>query len=450
MLLVAATLGGAAAAYHWSLADRFSSHAPTAPAVVLPPEGLRIPPLSAPKPVARASTGGRLHAAAVRRSLAAGLADVALGRHTGVVVAPLVGAPVLALHDGLLKPASTTKLLTTTAALSVLGPDHTFDTKVVATRRDRIVLVGGGDPLLAGRPDPHDPGGADLVTLARRTAKALGHGRRRVRLGYDDTLFTGPAVNPHWPADYVPDDVVTPISALWVDQGRIGDGPARVSDPALAAAQEFAADLRRFGITVAGAPLARPVSGSARTLASVTSRPLADIVEHTIDLSDNEAAEVLARQVGLATSGRGTFAAGASAVRRVLAGLGVDLGPARLYDGSGLSREDRISPRSLVQVLQLAASPGHPELRAVVTGLPVAGFSGSLADRFKEHPSGSGWVRAKTGTLAGVSALAGLTTDRSGTPVVFAFVSDRIALSDTLDARVALDGLATALADCRC
>jgi D-alanyl-D-alanine carboxypeptidase/D-alanyl-D-alanine-endopeptidase (penicillin-binding protein 4) len=334
--------------------------------------------------------------------------------------------------------------------LSALGPDHTFSTRVVAAGRGRLVLVGGGDPLLAGRPDPQDPGGADLLTLARRTAKALGPGQHRVRLAYDDTLFTGPAVNPHWPADYVPDDVVTPISALWVDEGRIGAGPGRVADPGLAAAEEFAADLRRLGVTVTSPPRAHAAPRSPHQLAAVTSRPLSEIVEHTIADSDNEAAEVLARQVGLATSGGGTFAGATRGVRRTLAGLGVDLGTARLYDGSGLSRDDRISPRSLVRVLQLAASPDHPELRSLLTGLPIAGFSGSLADRFQEHPTGSGWVRAKTGTLAGVSALAGIATDRDGTPIVFAFVSDRIKLSDTLAARAALDGLAAALADCRC
>ncbi|MGI8523632.1 MAG: D-alanyl-D-alanine carboxypeptidase/D-alanyl-D-alanine endopeptidase [Nocardioides sp.] len=450
MLLVVVLLGGAVAAYHWSWGDRFFGTTPDEPAAVPPPQGLRIPALSAPKPVARPATSGRLHPAAVRRALAPGLSDRHLGRRTGVVVAPLSGPPVLARDTRLLRPASTTKLLTTTAALSVLGPDHTFDTRVVAAGHGRIVLVGGGDPLLAGKPNPDAPGGADLVTLARRTAKALGGAKGKVRVGYDDTLFTGAAVNPRWPDDYVPADVVTPISALWVDEGRVGDGPGRVGDPSLAAAQEFAADLRRFGVSVAGAPRAREAPCPAHALATVTSRPLSDIVEHTIAFSDNEAAEVLARQVGLATSGRGSFAGGTSAVRRALGQLGVDLGPAKLYDGSGLSRDDRINPRSLVRMLQLAAAPDHPELRSVLTGLPVAGFTGSLVDRFEQHPNGSGWVRAKTGTLAGVSALAGVATDRDGTPIVFAFVSDRIALADTLDARAALDGLAAALADCRC
>jgi D-alanyl-D-alanine carboxypeptidase/D-alanyl-D-alanine-endopeptidase (penicillin-binding protein 4) len=102
-------------------------------------------------------------------------------------------------------------------------------------------------------------------------------------------------------------------------------------------------------------------------------------------------------------------------------------------------------------VLALAASEEHPELRAVVTGLPVAAFSGSLESRFADaDPAGRGRVRAKTGTLTGVSSLAGIATDVDGDPLVFVLMADRIALEDTLDARAALDRLAAALGACRC
>ena len=102
-------------------------------------------------------------------------------------------------------------------------------------------------------------------------------------------------------------------------------------------------------------------------------------------------------------------------------------------------------------MLQVAASTAHPELRAVVTGLPVAGFTGSLADRFDgASPQSRGRVRAKTGTLTGVSALAGIATDADGDPLVFALVADRVKLLKTLDARDALDDAAAALGACRC
>ncbi len=78
-------------------------------------------------------------------------------------------------------------------------------------------------------------------------------------------------------------------------------------------------------------------------------------------------------------------------------------------------------------------------------GLPVAGFTGSLETRFEDAaPQGRGRVRAKTGTLTGVSALAGVATDLDGNPMVFVLMADRVALEDTLDAREALDALAAA------
>ena len=124
---------------------------------------------------------------------------------------------------------------------------------------------------------------------------------------------------------------------------------------------------------------------------------------------------------------------------------------AEVYDGSGLSRDNRLDPDTITAVLQVAAAADHPELRPVLTGLPVAGFTGSLTERFGDAgDAGRGLVRAKTGTLTGVSGLAGTVTDRTGTPMVFAVLADGIALVDTLDARAALDDLTSALAACRC
>ncbi len=186
-------------------------------------------------------------------------------------------------------------------------------------------------------------------------------------------------------------------------------------------------------------------------LARATGAPLAQVVERVLEVSDNEGAEVLARHVGLAVAGKGSSAAGTDAVISTLRRLGVRTAGAEVYDGSGLSRKNRIDPDTLVDVLRLAASEDHPDLRSTVTGLPVAGFTGSLAFRFSEAPvPGRGRVRAKTGTLTGVSALAGVATDLDGVPMVFALVADRVRLRDTLDAQEALDDLAAALGACHC
>jgi D-alanyl-D-alanine carboxypeptidase/D-alanyl-D-alanine-endopeptidase (penicillin-binding protein 4) len=249
----------------------------------------------------------------------------------------------------------------------------------------------------------------------------------------------------------VPDGVVSPITALWVDEGVDSSGFGRVADPSADAAAAFAEALEKAGIRVVGKPTRQRAKSDATVLARAVSPPLAQVVERVLEVSDNEGAEVLARHVGLAVSGTGSSAAGAEAVLSTLSRLGVRTGNARVYDGSGLSRENRIDPDTLVDVLRVAASGDHPDLRPVVTGLPVAGFTGSLAFRFSEAPAaGRGRVRAKTGTLTGVSALAGTATDLDGVPMVFALVADRVKLANTLDAQEALDDLAAALGACHC
>ncbi|GAA4362507.1 D-alanyl-D-alanine carboxypeptidase/D-alanyl-D-alanine-endopeptidase [Nocardioides caricicola] len=410
---------------------------PETPAAVPPPPGLDLPEVVAPAPVA-APAAGTPDAAKVRRALAGLIDDADLGPHVLATVAGLDGTVLYSSGTGAAVPASTLKLLTGAAALETLGPDHTFATKVVADGPRRVVLVGGGDPLLSAE---------DLAKLARATAAEV---TGAVRVGYDTSLFSGPDVSPHWPASYVTEGVVSPIQALWVDEGRDADGYGRVADPARAAAEQFAAALAKAGVRVSGAPEEWSAPGGT-ALAEVSSEPLSRIVEHTLEYSDNEAAEVLARHVGLASSGRGSFDAGARGVLETIEALGVPLATARVYDGSGLSRDNRLEPATLTALLEVAGSAEHPDLRAVLTGLPVAAFTGSLSERFDgaEDP-GRGLVRAKTGTLTGVSGLAGTVTDRSGSPMVFALLADRIALLDTLDARDALDDIAGALADCRC
>lgn len=443
MLLVLAVLATAGTAYRldWSIGPEAA--APKTPAAVAPPPGLDLPALQAPRPVAEPATGAA-DPGRVRRAIAPLLKDRDLGSHVLATVSSLDGKVLYSSGSGRITPASTMKLLTSTAVLSALGPDHTFTTTAVAAGRDRVVLVGGGDPLLSA---------ADLKRLARATATELRErGTKAVRVGYDTSLFTGPAVSPHWPATYIGEAVVSPITALWVDEGRDPSGWGRVADPAAVAATTYAAALGKAGVTVRGTPREQSAPRDAGQLARVESAPLSRLVEHTLEVSDNEAAEVLARQTAIAVGAPASFSGAARAVLDEVEKLGVPTDGARVYDGSGLSREDRLAPGTLTGVLETAAAEEHPELRAVVTGLPVAGFTGSLAARFTQtaDESGRGMVRAKTGTLTGVSGLAGIVTDRGGVPLLFAFLADRIDPIDTLDARAALDGLTSALAGCRC
>jgi D-alanyl-D-alanine carboxypeptidase/D-alanyl-D-alanine-endopeptidase (penicillin-binding protein 4) len=435
------------------LGDEVDPHSD--PGAVAAPKGLDLPDLPAAESVAQAARAGAVDPDAVRRALAPYVGSPALRRHLDVVVAGLDGQVVYRRGSGVVIPASTTKLLTSTAALETMGADTRFTTSVVRVPNTRrVVLVGGGDPFLASTATKAAglyPPRATTATLAAQTAAALrAQGVHRVRLAFDDFLFTGPTVNPAWPATYVPENVVPPISALWVDEGRTSSGHY-AADPAAAAAATFATQLKAEGIRVAGTPVRRAAPSTATELARVRSAPLGEIVERLLSVSDNNAAEVVARHVGLATHHDGSFTGAAAAVRAVLDGLGISTAGLVLHDGSGLSRENRLDPQTLVDLFRIASSAEHPELRDVVTGLPVAGFNGSLASRYVEAPAaGRGRVRAKTGTLTGVSGLAGIATDLTGTPMIVIAMADHVRPAQTLKARAALDAITAAVGACRC
>ena len=469
IVLVLALLAGGFAIAQWDLDERWfgatSSSTPpdpdTDPAAVPPPAGVTLPAPASPAPVAEsAENAGRLAPRKVARLLGPHLANPDLGRNVVAAVADLSSGRVVYSMGTSARPASTTKLLTGLAALHVLGPDHRFTTRVVLEgkgRQRRLVLVGGGDPYLASKParedEPVYPKRADLQTLARKTARALGdEGLTVTRLAYDDSLFTGPDINPRWEPSYVPTGVVSRIRALWADEGRPESGSGRVADPSLAAATYFARELRAAGVLVSGPLAHRRAKPNADPVAEVESAPVSQIVERVLTVSDNEAAEVLGHQVGLATVGQGSFAGGATGVRQALTDLGVAVGTADVwYDGSGLSRDNVLTPAILLGVLRAAASTDYPELRAVLAGLPVAGFSGSLEYRFEDTPPAArGHVRAKTGTLRGTRSLAGIATDLDGTSVAFVLMADRVRLLKSTIAQEALDAAAAAIGGCHC
>ncbi|MFV0430313.1 MAG: D-alanyl-D-alanine carboxypeptidase/D-alanyl-D-alanine-endopeptidase [Arachnia sp.] len=319
-------------------------------------------------------------------------------------------------------PASNTKLLTATAVMNAFDGSERFSTKVVQPDPTSIVLVGGGDPLLTTEPVAADtyPQPASLRELAQLTAEALqATGDQSVTLGYDATWFTGPGWNPSWPSKYR--DQVTPITALWADEGRDGNG-ARSQDPAAAAAASFAAQLTELGITVTAPP--QPVTGSGPELAAVESLPVHVLVEQAVLRSNNSFTEVLGFQLALATGHPATFAGSAAAIREQLAGLGIWAEGAVLHDASGLSRANLVSAGLLADVMRYVVS--EPRLSGVLDGLPVAGVTGTLADRFNDEISqpARGIARAKTGTLSGVASLAGVSLTADGREVVFAFITN--------------------------
>jgi D-alanyl-D-alanine carboxypeptidase/D-alanyl-D-alanine-endopeptidase (penicillin-binding protein 4) len=453
-----------------------SSPSPTPPppptAVLAPVSRSGSAPSSAQSAALVARVRAALRVAPVGTDVAASVVDVSTGTQL--------------LADGATRPqlpASTLKLLTAVAALHALGPDTRLTTKVVAgAAPGQIVLVGAGDATLTRAsssrtwPEGQAAKPASLNALAALTATALKKaGTTSAIVSVDDSMFSGPRTAPGWPASFVGEGVVAPVTALSVDQGRsgpgIGAGP-RVADPSITAGKLFAARLTSAGITVTG-PVARVTAATdAVLLASVRSATVADLVERMLTQSDDDLAEALAHLAGGALGGAASFSGGAAATERTMRDLGVTMTGAVLDDGSGLSGRDRLTTTTLVEALVALSAPalaapidgststgptgsgaataGDPAvvapLWAAVSGLPVAGVTGTLADRFAgpANASGRGVVRAKTGTLTGVNALAGIVRDTRGRLLAFAYVADTSPGPQEL-ARAALDRAATAL-----
>lgn len=363
--------------------------------------------------------------AALGDDLAARLGDgacmrlIAADGSTIAEVAP--NAPVL--------PASTQKLLIAAVALDVLGPDYRFRTELLATAppvdgviAGDVYLVGGGDPLLTTTifPDPNplpafnvtpvDPL-ADMVQLAGVVlieGELVGDGSRYVE---DDDFRPS-----SWGADITFFDG-GPIDALLINDGLITAAGDRGANPNRSAARVFADLLIARGITIVGdaAHRTRPDDVEFTSLGFVESAPLTDVLVEMLHTSDNNTAEMLLLEIGHA-AGDPSRQGGVDAVWDRLGEWGVSRAGVNVADGSGLSHLDSVSCTTLTDLFTVA-----PVGEALIDLLPAAGRDGTLRDEFLGS-SAEGRLQAKTGTLTGVKALAGVTPDGAGDDVTFAIV----------------------------
>lgn len=353
--------------------------------------------------------------------------------------------------DSPVTPASTTKIATAVAVLDAVGPDHVLSTEAyLDTGEGRVVLRGGGDTTLTATADSAAyPQVATLEELAQRTAAALAsEGLDTVSLGYDDSMFTGPTTPPGWKPNYIPEGNAAPVTALMLDSGRVAPDASgygsRTTEPSQHAARAFAEQLEEAGVTVEGEPSEATASGE--PVASVESATMASLVEFMMLASDNILAEAMGRIAAIEMGAEPTFSGATESTERVVGDLGVD--GVSLTDNSGLSTENRITARALVELVELVASGERPDLSAAVTGLPTAHATGTLVGRYTEGSSShdaAGLVRGKTGTLNGVATLAGTVHDREGNVFVFAFMANNPAANG-----YQLDSLPAALTRCGC
>ncbi|MFF3733237.1 D-alanyl-D-alanine carboxypeptidase/D-alanyl-D-alanine-endopeptidase [Streptomyces sp. NPDC002476] len=428
----AAARGGTGGVHHEAGTPSGARPAPSAPPVLAP--------LSAPAGAADTAGDAAPDGAASDPTAALGrlLKDPALGTaRASVVIDTATGKRLYEQGaDTPMTPASTIKIATSAAALSALGPHHRIATTVRASPDFRAVtLVGGGDPTLDK---------AALRALAADTARALKQrGVTKVRLAYDTSHYSGPARHP-----IGRNENIAPLTALMTDEGRLDrsdSGPApRSDDPAGDTARAFGELLDDAGIAVPSDPVSGRAPADSRPVARHLSAPLSALVERTLTNSDNDIAEALARQTAVAAGEPADFDGGRRAVTARLGKLGLPLKGVNLADGSGLNRKDKVTAGLLAGLLARAADPAHPELRPVLTGLPVAGFTGTLSDRYTAKSAGTGLIRAKTGTLTGVNSLAGTVVDARGRLLAFAFLAS--GTTSPSEAQSSLDALATSLA----
>lgn len=421
---------------------------PTAPAAIpgpAPQDTLQVLDAAAPLP----------DAATLQAAVDAFVADPRMGTSTGVVVADALTGKVLASSTPEVArvPASIQKLLTAAAALNAVGYDRTLTTTVTQSSPETITLVGGGDMMLAaGAGDPAAVNGhAGLDDLAAQVAKELAlSGRTTVTLALDDTLFTGSPTG-LWEAEIPRLGYAAPVSALAVDTGRLsaGEYAPRQDDPALSAANAFVVALAAHGVSVEGAPVRAAGSKDARTIASVDSAPMGEIVQYLLHTSDNTITEVVGRIVAIDAGLPGSFEGATKAVLTEINGLGIDTTGAILTDASGLAAGSRISATTMLQVLDLMADPAHPQLRPAIIGLPIAGLEGTLDDRFLSSQA-RGLVRAKTGSLPNVTSLAGTALSADNRQLTFVIMAEATPDGGQWAPRQAIDAFISSLAACGC
>lgn len=358
-------------------------------------------------------------------------------RFSGTVLDAAAGTRVWSRNGGLaLMPASNAKLVTAANALTVFGAGHRFRTTTwQGTTRSHVYLVGGGDPTVSSR---------QLDRLAATTAKKLeARGAGFVRVFADDSLFPTPTLAHGWKASYVPADI-TPVRALVRDQRDLHDTTAD-------AASYFTARLRAHGMRTGYGGRGRARAGATR-IATTVGGTVGRIVARMLMNSDNEMAEAVHKLVGIDLGRGATWRGAARAQREQMARN--HLAMTALYDGSGLSRADRLTSSQLARVLAAGFHGTHRTSLAPLrstSSLPTAGRTGTLRaawGRFTARSSrcAAGRVWAKTGTLDDAAALSGWTRGRDGRVKVFSFLVNGRRVTRAL--RQDLDMLAATVTGC--
>ncbi|MEY4601959.1 MAG: putative D-alanyl-D-alanine carboxypeptidase [Actinomycetota bacterium] len=306
-------------------------------------------------------------------------------------------------------PASNMKLLVAAAALDVLGADYRFTTSLIGNRvGDTIVgnlwLVGGGDPVLSTRAYPptqlYPTTSPTFLDSLADELRASGINKITGSVVGDESRYDDERYVPTW-GDGIRSIEAGPLGALMVDDGTLLGDPFKPAQPAVGAATAFTRLLRARGITVIAAPRSGVAPTDGVTIGEVISAPLGVLLGDVLANSDNNAAELLLKEIGLVDEGSPTRVAGLQAVASVLVQRGISTDGVVLVDGSGLDANNRLTCSLLVDLLESFGSQS-----VLAEGLALAGSTGTLREQLTTPPAVRR-VRAKTGTLRTSKALSG-------------------------------------------
>jgi D-alanyl-D-alanine carboxypeptidase/D-alanyl-D-alanine-endopeptidase (penicillin-binding protein 4) len=369
-----------------------------------------------------------------------------------------------------LVPASTTKLLTTETALNLLGENYRWNTQLEysgtvdenGVLTGNLYIVGSGDPSLG----TNKAGASSYREIIDTFKEALStEGIKKVNgdIIIQTALFKGnisrlpenvvwlennnyylpvgatKEINPAnerlivkraMPTESVKKYFyVSPYTNQMVYAEKYeGDGvlTTKLPDAPAFLANSFRATLVKSGIAVTGKVQTKTVDGQPeirKTINVYKSPTLADIVYYTNQRSDNSLAEALLKTVGYFKKGNQTPDSGREVVTEHLKDVAFDFEGLNYMDGSGLSRNNKVTPIS--QVKYLTSLMGTKYYQTYFNSLPIGGQSGTLKKMFLEN--GNGQVFAKTGTLNKVKTLAGYIKTNSGKTLVFSLLVNNYA-----------------------
>ena len=379
-----------------------------------------------------------------------------------LVVNPRTGDTIYSKNAGkLFMPASNMKIITSSAALTLLGPDYTYKTTFLVDGPVQDSLLDG-DLIVIGRGDPtiSDNMRGIATTVMDALADSIrAHGIRQIsgRLVRVGNAFPDSTRGYGWEWDDLGEYYAAGVDELIFNEGMAPttprpppdtvrdsaySGPAK--DPATAYLNALNDALIRKGITLDAGVLDSilPTPIKMDTLFTFTSLPMRNILPALLKPSQNQIAEILLKTIGLERGGMGTADSARKIVGQLLLSWGVQPDGFVIRDGSGLSRHDMLTPETIVRVLDRIQQ--DTAFAVFYNALPIAGIDGTLQDRMKGTPA-EGNVRAKTGSISNARSLSGYVTTADGERLIFSILANNWVTPSSVVTGI-MDRIAVALA----